>query len=108
MNSRSATPEQSQSQLYLSGSSTVPSERIAYNAAMSQKDLNCKCDGDSEDYRSEYVDSYIQIAGDDNLTIDQKIVSFFAVLSKDATCLYMDFVKPCTTTYQQAVAMSDR
>lgn len=104
----SSASESPQSQPQTSAASAVPSERIAHNVVMCVKDSDSKFGGDLGECWSEYVDSYIQIARDYNLTMDQKLQYLHNALSKDALRFYLNAVQPYATTFQQAVAMIDR
>lgn len=64
---------QSQSRFRWVGASVLPSECIAHNVAMRFKDMESKFDGDLAECWSEYVDLYLQVAKDYNLSVKQKL-----------------------------------
>lgn len=83
MDLSSEAPEKSQYQPQTSESSAIPSKRIAHNFEMRLKNSDWKLRGDFGECWSKYVHSYIHIAKDVYLKIDQKLQYLHNVTSRD-------------------------
>lgn len=93
-------PQETQTKPQAATSSALLSGRIAHNLEMRLNDSDSKFDGDLEECWGKFVDSYLQIAKDYNLTMDQKLQCLHNVLSKDALQFRLDAVQLYATTFQ--------
>lgn len=84
---------------------SVPHNKAAHNVAMRLKDRENKFSGSLEESWMEYVDEYMQICRDYNLSQSQKLQYLHNVLHGDAKRYYLDTVDNYATTFQQAIDM---
>ncbi|CDF36767.1 unnamed protein product [Chondrus crispus] len=88
-----------------SGSFSTPTEKVAHNVAMRMKEKEKKFSGDLGESWMEYVDDYLQISRDYNLSPPQRLQFLHNLLRGDAKRYYLDKIDGYATSFQQAIQM---
>ena len=82
--------------------------RIAHNVAMRFKDESAKFSGHIGQSWQEFVDEYLQVTRDYELSPTQRLNYLHNLLAGDAKRFYLDHVQPYAANYQQAIEMVNK
>lgn len=88
-----------------SGSFSTSTEKIAHNVSMRMKENDKTFSGDFGESWMEYVDDYLQVSRDYNLTPSQRLQFLHNLLRGDAKRYYFDKIDGYETSFQQAIQM---